>query len=467
MADYPAEKVRDWFPVKMEQSPQRMRALSILIGVCVSASPWLSQAFDLPLSSKGNLSYTVDVCQFWEGDAKTRVEVYYSVPLDQFARQGGSRCELDVQITIVERGDGNPISVREKKTLELPEASEEESGCYYVDMESFRLDPGEADLEISIKDSARSMAGGVHTPLLVRYFGPEFSLSDVLFASHVQKADGPGNFVRHGFLIVPAVDRYFRVGQDSSWMWIYYEINNLSFSQDKDAMYTVGLWICDLSGRKVWEKARLSRRISSQNTARVEKVPLRMIPSGVHRFHLEVGDINGNKEVEVSGYFTVVNPNVETPDILPMGPEQEKQYYDQLKYVATAEELRIFESLDSRGKQRFVLDFYEKRDPDPSTPENEFMIEHLRRIAYCKAHFRGGVDSDMGRIYIKYGPPLEVERSFSSTEYSKPVEIWTYALNGKTEFVFVDRNGDGQYVLVHSTHPDEFANPSWKAEMNR
>ncbi len=67
----------------------------------------------------------------------------------------------------------------------------------------------------------------------------------------------------------------------------------------------------------------------------------------------------------------------------------------------------------------------------------------------------------MGRIFIKYGSPVEINRTFSSTSFAKPVEIWEYALNGVKKFVFVDRMENGEYVLVHSNHDDEIDNPNW------
>ena len=86
---------------------------------------------------------------------------------------------------------------------------------------------------------------------------------------------------------------------------------------------------------------------------------------------------------------------------------------------------------------------------------------------FCEKNFKGGINSDRGRVYIQYGPPLEVSRQASPIATSKSSEIWTYSINGTTEFVFVDRTGDGNYVLVHSTHPDEIENPEWEDEVNR
>ena len=104
-------------------------------------------------------------------------------------------------------------------------------------------------------------------------------------------------------------------------------------------------------------------------------------------------------------------------------------------------------------------------DGDPSTPENEFMLEHFRRLTYCENTFRGGINSDMGRVYIQYGPPNDIVRDTFTHEFTKPVESWVYALEGTVEFFFVDRLSDGNYLLVHSTHVDEYHNENWMNEI--
>ena len=38
-------------------------------------------------------------------------------------------------------------------------------------------------------------------------------------------------------------------------------------------------------------------------------------------------------------------------------------------------------------------------------------------------------------------------------------------MDGRIEFIFVDRSGDNQYVMVHSTHVDEYSNPNWMNEL--
>ena len=61
-----------------------------------------------------------------------------------------------------------------------------------------------------------------------------------------------------------------------------------------------------------------------------------------------------------------------------------------------------------------------------------------------------GWRTDRGRIYIKFGPPDDIERyPFEMGTY--PFEIWRYYSLRKV-FVFVDRTGFGDYYL----HPDYY-----------
>jgi GWxTD domain-containing protein len=147
--------------------------------------------------------------------------------------------------------------------------------------------------------------------------------------------------------------------------------------------------------------------------------------------------------------------------LLPMDETDIEKYLHQIKYIATDKEINLFQKLDKQGKQEFLLQFWKSKDPTPETPKNEFMLQHFQRIDYCEKHFRNGINGDRGRVYIQYGPPVDIQRSVSTLAYSRPVEIWTYSIEGRIEFVFVDRTNDDNYVLMHSTHPDEISNPGW------
>ena len=122
---------------------------------------------------------------------------------------------------------------------------------------------------------------------------------------------------------------------------------------------------------------------------------------------------------------------------------------EQLSYVATRDEIEWLVDTPVEKRDRAWDEFWASRDPDPEDGVNQYKREFVRRIGYANLHFRSTVPgwrTDMGRIYIQYGEPDDVE--------SQPIgrmlnawEIWYY-YREHTKFTFVDRDGFGEFVLV-------------------
>lgn len=158
-------------------------------------------------------------------------------------------------------------------------------------------------------------------------------------------------------------------------------------------------------------------------------------------------------------------------------PELKKAYKDWLEkdvtYVITDEERKAFKKLATDDeRERFIEEFWRRRDPDPDTDENEFKEEYYERIAYANEHFASGIPgwkSDRGRIWIMYGKPDERETHPSGGNYDRPsyegggstttypFEIWFYrylaGVGSGVEIEFVDPTGSGEYRIARN--PDE------------
>ena len=70
-------------------------------------------------------------------------------------------------------------------------------------------------------------------------------------------------------------------------------------------------------------------------------------------------------------------------------PELKKAYKDWLDkdvaYIITDEERKAFKKLETDDeRERFIEEFWRRRDPDPDTDENEFREEYYERIAYFR-----------------------------------------------------------------------------------
>ena len=138
------------------------------------------------------------------------------------------------------------------------------------------------------------------------------------------------------------------------------------------------------------------------------------------------------------------------------------KWLEEVAYIITDKERKIFNQLTSSTmRDRFIKDFWERRDPTPWTPANEFKEEYYRRIQYADEIFgRGtpvpGWKTDRGRIYILLGPPDNRSRHPGS-RFFYPLEIWQYnsapSAQVKYQFrlIFFKRWGVGDYYLYSPT----------------
>jgi len=155
-------------------------------------------------------------------------------------------------------------------------------------------------------------------------------------------------------------------------------------------------------------------------------------------------------------------------------PELKKAYKDWLEkdvtYIITDEERRAFKKLATDDeREKFIEEFWRRRDPDPDTEENEFKEEYYERIAYANEHFASGIPgwkSDRGRIWIMYGKPDERETHPAGGNYERPsyegggststypFETWFYrylpGVGSGVEIEFVDPTGSGEYRIARN-----------------
>ena len=185
---------------------------------------------------------------------------------------------------------------------------------------------------------------------------------------------------------------------------------------------------------------------------------------GNYWISVSVTDATTSKSVIEKNKFTIGNPLTDE-EPLPMTEEDIEKYRDQIQYFASRNELDLYDRLNSEGKRNFLINFWRSRDTFPETPENEFMQDCFARFDYSNKNFKNGLNSDMGRIFIIYGQPDEIEKRPMNMNI-KPYAIWDYFATGtgKQRFVFVDKIGNQSYTLVHSTVVNEINNPNWMQE---
>jgi len=121
---------------------------------------------------------------------------------------------------------------------------------------------------------------------------------------------------------------------------------------------------------------------------------------------------------------------------------------DELIYVASTEESRHLRSVPRGERAQAWREFWKKKDQSRTAERYPSEDEYFERIDYAEEHFEHGdrgYRSDRGHVYVRYGPPDQIDaRPF---EIDSPAdEVWYYYEVNK-RFEFVDRFGAGQYVL--------------------
>jgi GWxTD domain-containing protein len=145
---------------------------------------------------------------------------------------------------------------------------------------------------------------------------------------------------------------------------------------------------------------------------------------------------------------------------------------EEVPYIITDEERKAFLSLSNdEEREAFIETFWQRRNPNPDSPENEYREEYYRRIAYANERFAAGKPgwkTDRGHIYIAFGPPDDIEGHPSGGLYERPsdegggqtstfpFETWHYRYiegigeNIDMEFVDTCMCGDYHFTIDRS-----------------
>ncbi len=145
---------------------------------------------------------------------------------------------------------------------------------------------------------------------------------------------------------------------------------------------------------------------------------------------------------------------------------QYKKWLDEdVRWIITDQEAKTFKSLSNdEERDSFIEQFWQRRNPNPDSNDNEYRDEYYARIAYANEHFAAGEPgwmTDRGHIYIAYGKADSVDSHPSGGSYERsmdegggetstfPFEVWHYryleGIGDNIDIEFVDTCMCGEY----------------------
>jgi len=256
-----------------------------------------------------------------------------------------------------------------------------------------------------------------------------------------------------------------------SLIYVYAEFYEL----DTAKVYTVDYEIVGEDGTVV-KKVSRQRRYRTANTIEVGTLNAVALKPGKYALRLSVQDSPGPK-VEAQKGFHVYQPPSAVAATAPastslavtieaLTEKEIEEEFQKAKYLADKTAIYFFSQLKTpQAKKDYLKDFWNRRESSPEAEQRRLRSDYLRRVEVANERYSNytqkGWRSDRGRVFILYGKPDEVERHQVEGS-NQPYELWHYfQIENSVQFVFVDKNGFGDYELVHSTKRGELRDDGW------
>jgi GWxTD domain-containing protein len=397
-------------------------------------------------------AFSMDIVSVLSTDMRqSRVDLYIHLLNERvsFIRdQELFRAETEFTVTITDSSGRNVEEKMWTESLETRNYDETVApGAGRTLQRSFVLLPGKYLFDVQNRDVDTRKNTRISRPVTVRDFrSGSLSLSDILLIQSMSMTEAKA-------VISPNISA--NVVESESGFNIFFEAY---CDSAMDSVVLVAL-VRSIDGT-VMRADTLVKHLPKMRNACFMNVATRNLPPGPYSLVVEAWSkrLPGSEKtgVEVAGanrtFFIKLRG-------LPLSILDIDRAIDQLLYIADRDLIEEMKKVPPEAKKEKFLAYWKKKDPFPSTGQNELMEEYYSRVEYANknfGHYQEGWRTDRGMVYIVFGPPSNIERHPFDID-SKPYEIWTY-YNLNRNFIFVDYNGFGDYRLQ---------NPIWDTWMPR
>ena len=398
---------------------------------------------DQPDATRSLPKFYQDILNFYSPDsATTRVDVFIQVPYNQiqFVKSDkGFTASYTVTISVFNE-NRERLVVEKVWNEEVNEKDFEQTNSqnnYNLSFKSFYLSPGSYMIRSSVEDKESKKEYSIENPFIVKSLEEPPALSDVIFIAKMSNTDDAKK-------ILPNVSG--NVATQKGGVPVFFEAYSDS-ARDMRMEY-----IITNDKQDVIFQSNEAQHLDSGKTQIFHTIKDSSISLG--KYLLTISLLN-NKGVVVAstnkGFYSKWSGVPTTIQDLDLA-------IDQLVYIASQSELDYIRDAKSKEeKTKRYIEFWKKKDPSPSTDDNEVFNEYYRRIQYANEHFSHyvkGWKTDRGMVFILLGAPNNVDRHPFDVD-SKPYEIWQYYQMNK-QFIFMDETGFGDYRLITPLMGDDY-----------
>ena len=423
------------------------------------------------------LPFELDLGLFRAEGNRSRLEVYISLDRQgvTYERERG-RYTAHLAAVVLLKQRGQIIHFRELAIDDAVDNLDDGPRGMIFRQATFSLAPGSYDLQVVVEDRQGNRSDSTLQAEVPGYGGPGLEISAIQLAGLVRRSGGPKEFFKGGVTVWPDARSVY--DNDQPLLWHYTEVYGLTPLDTLEIR--TGIWrdsteVISLGPRRTRSPSLVFSDWGAINVS--------ALAAGDYRLSLTItadGDsISALKPFRV--VWEAPAPSDSGDVLAGLSPAELTGFARGLGLLPTELDLRRFRSMDSTGRRRMVEEAAREVVRGPGQDSSLHTGELLRRWGQVKAYERDWRShrrlTEQGRTMLLYGPPAAIE-TYPATSALREYQIWTYtyadstdqsepdSLSGTSQFVFVDREGYGEFTLVHGTAPGAVWNENWRRELS-
>ncbi|MDD5426251.1 MAG: GWxTD domain-containing protein [candidate division Zixibacteria bacterium] len=261
-------------------------------------------------------------------------------------------------------------------------------------------------------------------------------------------------------------------------VYLYAEIYNLEYSPEVPSQYRLTYQILTDSNRVFMNYGSREKDKPGSSAVVTEMFDIKGWLEGIYTIQLTATDLQTQQSDTTLVPFRIFTPL--SSRTFTSGGISSADPYDSLSleekvnlvaYLLTPTQKHALDNLNEQGKLNFLDQYWKEHDENISTGIIENRLKMIERYRFSNQYFsiensrQEGWKTDRGRIYMTYGP-WEEKEEISAPVLGNPYVIWYYhSLKEGKLFVFEDREGYGDYRLVHSNVYGEIYSDEWKQRL--
>lgn len=430
-----------------------MRGSEMLAALCLLNAGSVHSASGLATVSDGGIEFSIDTAVFLQsGSGSPMLELYVSIPVGQLARTDGDLATFQTD-AVLTSPEGDTLEVQQ--WISEVEWSEDRS---VVNATVMAVPPGSTDISVTISDLGNGRRGTASRTVDA---APGSRISELEIANAVMPSlEDSQNPLRKGeWVVFPAADGRFDLPGEGT-AYIYFEVYGAAgtvISRQSRLTDAGGAYLF----ARPWDALEIPEGAGAVGF--LDSIDLGAArSSGLH--FIETAVIAGGDTITESKPVMIARTSGETEPPPQAGADgsDPSGYMSQFSLILSGSERTVLEGLTGdEARDRFYLQYWAAL---PAGEREDFEARCDESEVYATI-FREGWQTDRGRVFILFGRPDEVERAPIQVDIL-PYETWSYFGQGTETFVFVDRDGSGNYEQVYSTVPGEVSYSNWRSMLN-